>query len=139
MTLGEAENHFCYFKPLFCYLGDMLSEDMELLMQLRVEVGMWFQIWGAAEEKARRPNSVFAHKRYVIFRGHLIHVKFFWLAKISLECLKPEISNFVHWLAMWNISFWIDKQSLKWACNFGEIIDNFSKMVQDRDVVTMEE
>jgi len=25
-----------------------------------IAVGIWFQIWGAAEEKARRPKSVFA-------------------------------------------------------------------------------
>ena len=32
------------------------SSDGETLMA----VGIWFQIWGAAEEKARRPKSVFA-------------------------------------------------------------------------------
>ena len=31
------------------------SSDGETLMA----VGIWFQIWGAAEEKARRPKSVF--------------------------------------------------------------------------------
>jgi len=30
-------------------------------------------------------------------------------AKISLEWLKLETSDFVHWLAMWGISFQIDK------------------------------
>ena len=32
------------------------SSDGETLMA----VGIWFQIWGAAEEKARRPKSVFS-------------------------------------------------------------------------------
>ena len=32
------------------------SSDGETLMA----VGIWFQIWGAVEEKARRPKSVFA-------------------------------------------------------------------------------
>ena len=32
------------------------SSDGETLMA----VGIWFQIWGAAEEKARRPKSVLA-------------------------------------------------------------------------------
>jgi len=32
------------------------SSDDETLMA----VGIWFQIWGAAEEKARRPKSVLA-------------------------------------------------------------------------------
>ena len=32
------------------------SSDGETLMA----VGTWFQIWGAAEEKARRPKSVLA-------------------------------------------------------------------------------
>jgi len=36
------------------------SSDGETLMA----VGMWFQIWGAAEEKARRPNSVFAQGKW---------------------------------------------------------------------------
>ena len=31
------------------------SSDGEILMM----EGIWFQIWGAAEEKARRPTSVF--------------------------------------------------------------------------------
>ena len=33
------------------------SSDGETLMA----VGIWFQIWGAAEEKARRPKSVYSH------------------------------------------------------------------------------
>jgi len=32
------------------------SSDGETLMAVRI----WFQIWGAAEEKARRPKSVLA-------------------------------------------------------------------------------
>ena len=29
-----------------------------------IAVGIWFQIWGASEEKARRPKSVFALGTY---------------------------------------------------------------------------
>jgi len=36
------------------------SGDGETLMV----VGIWFQIWGAAEEKARHPKSVFALGTY---------------------------------------------------------------------------
>ena len=38
------------------FRGDSLKEssDGETLMA----VGIWFQIWGAAEEKARRPKSI---------------------------------------------------------------------------------
>jgi len=35
------------------------SSDGETLMA----VGIWFQIWGAAEEKARRPKSFFPWER----------------------------------------------------------------------------
>jgi len=35
--------------------------------------------------------------------------KIFSPAKISLEQLKVETSNFVQWLAMWSINLWIDK------------------------------
>jgi len=63
----------------------------------------------------------------------------FILPKMSLEWLKLDTSNFVHWLAIWNTSLWIDKLSLKlgllWPCvlfKFWEIINNLSEIVQDR-------
>jgi len=64
--------------------------------------------------------------------------------KISLERLKLETSNFVHWLAMSNISLRTDESSIKWAWSrsrdllkFWEIIDNISETVQERDTVTL--
>jgi len=42
------------------------------------------------------------------------HFKFLTPPQISLERLKQETSDFVHWLAMWSICLRIDK-SLKWA------------------------
>ena len=80
--------------------------------------------------------------RYVTF----VTFKIFSLPKISLERLKLETSNFVHWLAVWTISLWIYKQSHKWPWSrsrvlfkFWKIIYNISEMVQDRDIVTMED
>jgi len=40
------------------------SSDGETLMA----VGIWFQIWGAVEEKARRPKSVLVHYLVLVER-----------------------------------------------------------------------
>jgi len=42
------------------------SSDGETL----IAVGVWFQIWGAAEEKARRPNSVKRHSTLRFLKYH---------------------------------------------------------------------
>jgi len=45
---------------------------------------------------------------------HVTHFRFLSPNK-SMEWLKLETSNFVHWLDMWSISLRTDKHSLKWA------------------------
>ena len=66
--------------------------------------------------------------------------------EISLEQLKLETANFVHWLAKQSISLYVANCPPKWAWSmlpdllkFWQISVDISTTVQDRDILPMED